>query len=207
MPAFEPVVATYVCGRLRRVKVLSYPEAAVPVDLREQQHRIQKQEWPSDDKAEGLVHDAALRPLTMLLVEANTVLATLDVLFKDVTHAGHRFAACGLSTVVTSEEHRGRGFGRELVAAAHEQMRAIDVDLALFTCDRRLQSFYVSSGFQVLPGSVLIGGTRDQPFPSDQPGFDKITLGDFFTPRARAARESFAHARIELFPGDLDRLW
>jgi hypothetical protein len=54
---------------------------------------------------------------------------------------------------------------------------------------------------------VLIGGTPSEPFPSDQPGFDKVTLGAFLTERARTARSEFIGARVELYPGDVDRLW
>jgi hypothetical protein len=32
-------------------------------------------------------------------------------------------------------------------------------------------------------------------------------MASFFSPAARAARASFEHAAIELFPGEIDRLW
>jgi aminoglycoside 2'-N-acetyltransferase I len=143
----------------------------------------------------------------MLLIEDDTVLASLDILFKEIAHAGRRYSACGLCTVVTRQELRGRGHGRRLVVAAREAIPALGVDLALFTCDRALQRFYECAGFELLAGAVLIGGTADEPFPSDQPGFDKVTLGAFLSPAARAGRASFEHARIELYPGEIDKLW
>lgn len=94
-----------------------------------------------------------------------------------------------------------------MVVAAREAMPALGVDLAVFTCDRELQRFYERAGFEGLGGAVLVGGTAEDPFPSDQPGFDKVTLGAFFSPAARAGRASFEHARIELHPGEIDRLW
>ena len=36
---------------------------------------------------------------------------------------------------------------------------------------------------------------------------EKVTLADFFSVEARRHRFSFEHARIELYPGDIDRLW
>lgn len=143
----------------------------------------------------------------MLLVEGGTVLAALDILFKEIVHAGRRFSAGGLSTVVTSKEERGRGHGRRLVTAAWESMITQSLDLGLFTCDRPLQAFYESVGWRVLPGAVLIGGTPRAPFPSDQPGFDKVTMSDFFSPAGRQAQASFYHSRIELYPGEIDKLW
>ncbi|KUL43744.1 MULTISPECIES: GNAT family N-acetyltransferase [Streptomyces violaceusniger group] len=193
------------------MQILSFPEAATPTDLRVQVREIQEQAWPSERVSDVPVdapsHDPALRPLSMLLVEEGTVLATLDILSKEIVHADRRFSAGGLSTVVTSKEARGRGYGRQLVTAAREEMITQSLDLGLFTCDRPLQAFYESAGWRVLPGAVLIGGTPQAPFPSDQPGFDKVTMADFFSSAGRQAQASFRHSRIELFPGEIDKLW
>jgi hypothetical protein len=78
-------------------------------------------------------------------------------------------------------------------------------DLAIFTCDTPLKSFYESAGFSELPGTVLVGGTRQQPFRSDQ--FDKITVAAFFSSRSRAHLADFAGRDIGLYPGDIDKLW
>jgi aminoglycoside 2'-N-acetyltransferase I len=172
---------------------------------------MQEEAWPSADPAEaadlGPVHDPALRPLSMLLLEDDTVLSALDVLFKPIVQGGEELSAAGLSTVVTPRARRGRGYGRTLVTWAREALPALDVDLGLFTCDRSLEDFYRACGWELLPGTVLVGGTPDQPFPSDQPGFDKVTLGAFFTPKAIAARASVIDARVLLYSGLIDRLW
>jgi predicted GNAT family N-acyltransferase len=194
---------------LRGVELLSFPEMAVPVELRIQVREIQRQQWPLADQPdlERPVHDPRLGTHTMLLVEDETVVASLDLLFKRISHTGVLFEVGGLSTVVTRETSRGRGLGLQLITAAREAMGARGLDAALFTADRHLSPFYERAGFQVLLGTVLIGGTPDAPFPSDQPGFDKVTLGEFYSPAARAARFAFDHARVELFPGEIDKLW
>ncbi|MFF0742889.1 GNAT family N-acetyltransferase [Streptomyces sp. NPDC004111] len=193
------------------MQILSFPEEAVPPALRTQVREIQEQAWPSPPgqqaPPEAPVHDPALRPLSMLLVDGGTVLAALDVLVKEIGHAGARYAAGGLSTVATRKESRGHGHGGRLVAAAREAMAARDLDLGLFTCDSPLRAFYEGAGWQVLPGAVLIGGTPDDPFPSDRPGFDKVTLAAFFSSRARRAEPAFRDSRIALHPGEIDKLW
>ena len=113
--------------------------------------------------------------------------------------------ASGLSTVVTDEAQRGKGYGRRLIVAGRDAIRDSGADLGIFTCDRPLQAFYERAGWQVLPGSVLVGGTPDAPFPSDR--FDKVVLALFFSPKARQYSETFNHSRIELYPGDRDKLW
>src|SRR5207302_646931 len=132
-------------------------------------------------------------------------LASLDILSKEFVHAGTSYRARGLSAVVTDRAQQGRGYGRQLAARAREAIRESGADLGLFTCDRELQGFYESAGWQLLPGSVLVGGTAEDPFPSDRPGFDKVTLASLFSARAREA--GFDHARIALYPGVIDRLW
>ncbi|MGH3416724.1 MAG: GNAT family N-acetyltransferase [Actinocrinis sp.] len=195
------------------MQIVSFPEADTPPELRAQALALQAEAWPSlgaPEREPG--HDPLLHPLSMLLVEDGRVLATLDILSKEIVHAGRRLTAGGLSTVVTCEGLRGKGLGRQLVTAARELMAGHTsafrrLDVGLFTCDRPLLGFYERAGWQLLPGTVLVGGTPAEPFPSDQPGFDKVTLGGFFTRAGREARASFPHARVALYPGEIDKLW
>ncbi|WP_055490844.1 GNAT family N-acetyltransferase [Streptomyces sp. TP-A0356] len=191
--------------------ILSFPEEATPPELRMQVRELQEQAWPSAPVPIAPdcspTHDPSLRPLSMVLVDGETVLAALDILVKEIVHAGERYAAGGLSTVVTRREARGRGHGLRLVTVARESMIARNLDLGLFTCDHPLQAFYEKAGWHVLPGAVLLGGTPQAPFPSDQPGFDKVTMADFFSHKGRRAEASFHDSRIGLYPGEIDRLW
>lgn len=191
-----------------KLEIRSFPERDVPLTLRRQVLALQEQAWPTDDGAPGGVdvgHDPALCPLSMLLVEDGTVVAALDILSKDITHLGRRYAASGLSTVVVDSSRRGRGFGHRLVSAARIHIADSDADLGIFTCDRPLQRFYEGSGWTALTGTVLVGGTPDAPFSSDQ--FDKVTMAALFSPAARRAAATFNHCRIALYPGDRDKLW
>ncbi|MER5640365.1 GNAT family N-acetyltransferase [Kitasatospora sp. NPDC002227] len=190
------------------MRILCYPEAAVPPALRAQVWALQEQAWPSGDPDPGLSHDQALHPESLLMVdEDGQLLAALDLLSTDLEFAGETFRACGLSTVATEKAHRGQGLGRRLVSAALDRVRRSGADLGLFTCDRGLQHFYETAGWQLLPGTVLVGGTPADPFPSDSPGFDKITMADLCTPKAQAAAPHFTDARLPLYPGLIDRLW
>jgi predicted N-acetyltransferase YhbS len=155
--------------------------------------------------AADVAHDPALRPLSLLLVVDGQVVAALDILSKELEHGGERYAASGLSTVVTAPSQRRRGYGGQLVRAARDRIAQSGADIGIFTCDRPLAGFYERAGWHVIPGAVLVGGTPDDPFPSDQ--WDKVTLGAFFSERAKANETSFAHTRIGLYPGVLDRLW
>lgn len=185
------------------------PLAELAPDRAAQRHRLLGQAWPQTDDAgtggSDADHDPALRPISMLLVEDELVLASLDILSKELNHRGRRYRASGLSAVVTDERSRHRGYGQALVKAARLSMQNRGRDLALFTCDTYLTQFYLDAGFAVLPGAVVVGGTPEDPLRSD--AFNKVTLGAFYTTLAAAHAEDFTQCDIELYPGQIDRLW
>lgn len=188
------------------MRVLSFPQHAVPPALHVQIVALQDQAWPRSTSEPSTDHDPALHPVTMLLVDdREVVLASLAILSKEIAHDGQRYTASGLSTVVTDQSQRKRGYGHRLVTAARAQLATSGADLGIFTCDRALAMFYRRAGWRILPGTVLIGGTPENPFPSDR--FDKVVLADLFTDHARDHAASFNHARIELYPGEIDKLW
>jgi aminoglycoside 2'-N-acetyltransferase I len=142
------------------VRIVSYPQLALPADLRAQSLALQHQAWPGDHDEAHPEHDPALHPVSVLLVDGAIVIACLDILSKQIAHHGQSFLASGLSMVVTDEAKRGRGHGRRLVAAERELIAGRGADLGIFTCDRPLAGFYESAGWQLLLETVLIGGTR-----------------------------------------------
>jgi aminoglycoside 2'-N-acetyltransferase I len=183
-----------------------FPEAQVPLPLRLQMVGLQDQAWPSERPSPPSPwHDDALSPVSMLLVGDGRVVAALDILSKELEHAGERWAASGLSAVVTDPAERGRGYGGRLVAAARARIAASAVDVGLFTCDPALGRFYERAGWDLLPDTTIVGGTPEDPLSSDALG--KITFGGFFSERARARRDGFVGTRILLYPGVIDRLW
>jgi GNAT superfamily N-acetyltransferase len=182
--------------------IVSYRQAELPAGLAAEQLRLHRQAWPDTDEAG---HDPALDPVTLLLLDGDRALAVLDILSKDIEHHGQKYRASGLSAVVTDRAVRGRGHGLHLVVEARRAMAGLGRDLGIFTCDSVLAGFYAKAGWQLLPGTVLIGGTRAEPFPSDQ--FDKVTFGSLFSRHAQAHAADFRQARVELHPGLIDKLW
>ncbi len=188
------------------MRIVSYAEADVPRDLRVQVVRLQDLAWPPDTPGGlGPWHDPSMNAVSLLLIDDDRVLSALDVLSKPLDHTGETFAASGISAMVTDPDLRGRGHGCALAIAARDFMATNGVDLAIFTCDANLRSFYESAGWRHLAGSVLIGGTPNDPFPSDVLG--KVVMAAFLTPKARDAARAFVGARIGLYPGAIDRLW
>lgn len=189
------------------MRIVSFPEAAVPVELRRQVVALQDLAWPPDVPS-GLApwHDPALQPVSVLLLEGDSrVVAALDIVSKELTHRGVPYRASGISAMVTDPELRRRGYGRVLATRAREMIEADGADLGIFTCDPPLQAFYESAGWEHLPGTTIVGGTPQDPFPSDR--LQKVTMGAFFSPEAERRRSGFLGTRVELYPGAIDRLW
>ncbi len=189
------------------MRIVRGPEAELAPALRAQVLTLQDQAWPGDPGPESSqTHDPLLQPVSLLLLhEDDTVVAALDVLTKTIFHSGARYTASGLSTVVTAPAHRSRGYGHRLVVAAREYIGSSGADIGIFTCDPPLAGFYERAGWTVLTGTVIVGGSPARPFPSDELG--KVTMGSFFSTKARSNAADFVGSRIELFPGEIDRLW
>ncbi|MFJ6049398.1 GNAT family N-acetyltransferase [Streptomyces sp. NPDC092307] len=187
------------------MRVVAFAEADVPEASARQVAALEAMAWPGSTPG----HDPALRPRTMLLVDGSgTVAAALSLLYKPIPLAGRTYRAAGLSSVVALPELRGRGLGGRLVAAARAELAADPaVDLALFSCDRPLAAFYEAAGFEVLPGTVLVGGTPEDPLATDEEGFDKVVQAAFFTDDPGRDRAAFTGVRVPLHPGNTDRLW
>jgi GNAT superfamily N-acetyltransferase len=112
----------------RVFETVTLPEADVPAGLRKQVLRLHREAWP---ELHPHGHDPALRPLSMLLLKDGLVVSALDILSKAIQHDGDVYAASGLSAVATDSAHRGRGFGRQLVLAAREEMGRRSTDHGL----------------------------------------------------------------------------
>jgi aminoglycoside 2'-N-acetyltransferase I len=213
---------------LQPMEIRSWPWDVAPQHIRAQVLALQDAEWPetaaAGDAAAAAAstqppetggaeppaaaaagHDPALRPVTLVLLDGDVVVVTLDILSKQIEHGGGRWSASGLSAVVTDPAQRGKGYGTRLVVAARTAMRAAGADLGVFSCDAALVQFYAGAGWRELPGAVLVGGTPEDPLPTDALG--KVVLAEFFSGRARSRAASFRDARIALFPGKIDKLW
>ena len=188
------------------MRLVTAPFDDLPDDLRRQADELTAAAWPGSPPG----HDPALHPVTMVLVEPDgTVVATLDVLTVRIEHRSHGYRVAGLSAVTTRADRRRRGLGTDLARCAHDALAGrdtdTDVDLALFTSDPELVGVYERAGWQVLPGTSLLGGTRADPL--DSAALGKRTLGGFFSPRARRHAADFVGAAVELYPGPIDRLF
>ena len=189
------------------MRIVSFPEADVPRELRVQVRALHDEAWP-DYKAErdGPVHDPALRPLSMLLLDGDRVLSALDILSKQIHHRGQRLRR-------QRAEH-----GRD----RQGQPRQGPWSPARAGCPRRdrgerrrprhLHLRQPTAG--VLRARRLAAPPRHGARRRDTGGAVSqrpVRQGHhgalLLAARAQALADTFVGCRIELYPGEIDKLW
>ena len=71
------------------MEVLTFDEAAAPAELRAQVVALQRTVAPGITRdITRVTHDQSLQPVTVALVDDGRVVASLDVLSKELVHAG-----------------------------------------------------------------------------------------------------------------------
>ncbi|MDP2327521.1 MAG: GNAT family N-acetyltransferase [Dehalococcoidia bacterium] len=191
----------------RLATVLTCPQDDLPLHLKRQALEVLAAAFPGgrsvEERLNRRLHDPRTNPVCMLLVEGEQVLAYLAILSTTIEHAGRTYRVSGLSAVSTHPHHLRQGHAARLVTSAREWIEASDADLGVFTCDPPLISLYQACGWAHMPATVVVGGTRAQPFRADTLG--KATLMGFFSPAAQAHRSDFDEADVylDLREGDL----
>jgi predicted acetyltransferase len=114
--------------------------------------------WPSVDG--GNLREAypgALHPTYYTVTHQDDLLVSLAASYTvQVAVDNTALTAACLGNVFTYPAWRGRGFGRQVVDAATNDIYGSGVDVAALLCDDPLQPFYEASGWQAVPGSATV---------------------------------------------------
>jgi GNAT superfamily N-acetyltransferase len=151
---------------------------------------LHRGEWPeayvgaSQDR--DWIQRPRFHPTHWVLVLDGVVVSYVGVTWKHLAHAGEVFKTYGLSEVVTHPAFRRQGHARRLVDAATEFIVRADADIGLFTSAPALGDFYAASGWLRMTGTVLFGGPRSAPYPSDE-----LTMMGFFSENGKRSRVAF----------------
>ncbi|MFC4159722.1 GNAT family N-acetyltransferase [Chitinimonas lacunae] len=188
-------------------QLIQTSEADFPPELRRQALELSYLEWPqafsAPPKGDEALNDPALDPVCIALVEDGCLLSYTGVQSLWFGKGDEVCRVSGISGMLTRAAQRGRGAGRQVLVAASAWMARSGTDFGIFTCDPPLVAFYARAGWIETPTMPLVGGTREQPFPSAQ--FGKVTLAQAFTPRgqARLVQQQGRPIELELGVGNL----
>lgn len=182
-------------------ELITFADNQLPGALSMQILSLHRGEWSeayagaSQDR--DWIQQPRFHPTHWVLVEDEVVVSYVGVVWKDLAHAGELFKTYGLSGVVTHPAFRRQGHGRRIVDAATESIVGGDADIGLFTCAPQLSDFYSARGWIPMVGTVLFGGPRNAPYPSDE-----LTMMGFFSEKGKRGRAEFESTPI-YFDDDL----
>lgn len=187
------------------VTLVRYPQEDASPRLREAILALEDTAWPPEPGAPAACwpSDPATYLTSLILVEDGAAVAHAAVRQREIWHRGGVYLAYGLSEVVVSPGRRRQGLGLRVIRAAAAFIEEHEPDVSLFTCRPELTPFYAKGGWEPLPGTCLVGGTRAAPFRSDSLGL--AVMARFYSEKAARCRGDFAGADIwlEIGKGEL----
>jgi GNAT superfamily N-acetyltransferase len=177
------------------VEIHSWPKHAVPREIAVQIRSYIRVQWPFLDGRGNRVWDLAPRkdePTTLALVDDEILVSHTEVNFRTVEFQSQQLKVAGLSAVFTYPAFRGLGFGRQIVIAATDLIRASDADLAMLFCGEPLVGFYAGSGWTQMKTAQVMYGDREHPKLKD----DNAVMMLFVSGRGKGIAEAVCNQAI-----------
>lgn len=144
---------------------------------------------------EADVHPAMWHPTYFVVTEQKALYSAATAVWQDITVNGEIYRTHGLSGVLTYPAFRGQGYGRQVVAAATDFIKAQpDADLAILWTGSNLETFYNQSGWENPRDFTVTQGDPSNPEVSEFP----MLL--YLSNHGRALRESLAGKSLYFGP-------
>ncbi len=154
------------------VELQQYPTTNLPPNLQCQILSFLRMMWPEGflgaNRLRHWITKAENHPVSFVLVESDTLIGHVNVVWKPLEHLGEVYIAYGLTGVFTYPEFRGQGYGSQLVKAATAYIDQSPADVGLFNCDAALAPFYEQHGWRAFPGAQTFIGPPEAPQRCDE---------------------------------------
>jgi aminoglycoside 2'-N-acetyltransferase I len=149
-----------------------------------------------DDLNEPLTA-AELHPVYFVLAREDSLVSYARLIWMNINHLGNSYKMYGLGDVFTFPASRNKGYGRRIVSAATDYIRAdTEADVAILLTESGLENFYRSSGWEHFPELTLLTGEQANPQVRDD-----FAMMLFLSGRAKQNRSDFQTQSVFL-PGD-----
>jgi GNAT superfamily N-acetyltransferase len=172
------------------VELRFYSSENLPPDLKWQILSFLRVTWPDGFVGENRLRDWISppedHPSHAVLVENGLLISHTEVVWRYLDHAGETYKAYGLSGVFTYPSLRRQGYGRQVVDAGTEIIRASDADIGIFHCAPNLGAFYAASGWIPMAGVTSWVGPKSVPVVSDE-----LMMMLFLSDRGQRGRPAF----------------
>jgi len=147
---------------------------------------ISDEVWPEPD----------LHRTSFVLIDLDKPICQVSIFEKEINHKDNIYRAFGIGEVVTHPEYKKRGLGTKLMTEAATYIQTCSPDIVLFTCATGLIGFYESAGWQYMKTACIVGGTRENPFRSDELGL--VSMMGFYSGFALNHQSDFENADVYL---------
>lgn len=185
------------------VRIMKYSEDCFSADIHAGILALEKRAWPAIP-ANSYPEDPALFVCAFVLLVEDTVVSHAAIYQKEVQLAGEHYLAYGIGEVVCDERYRCKGYASMLLQRVYDFINTKQVDLTIFTCAPARVALYTRIGWEWRKDVVLIGGSIEEPFRSDELGL--CVLMKLHSPRALENEASFVKGQLYL-PLGPRRIW
>ena len=134
----------------------------------------------------------ATHPHYFVISEQDILISFIEVNQRVLHHADELYRVYGLSAAYTYPAYRREGFGRQVLQAATNYIRASDADVAMLFCLPSLTNFYRASGWLPLPTATIWYGDPKQPSVNHK----EFVMIQFVSHKGRQQQHTFAHQPI-----------
>jgi len=150
-----------------------YNISDIPPLIKQQIIDFLRMEWPDGFQGENRLRNWSSKekdhPVLFTLVEENTLISHVAVVWKHIKHLDETYKVYALSGMFTYPQFRKQGYGERILNAAKKYMLAQDGDMIIV--HSTLQGFYEKAGFESMPHIVTLVGDPSNPTKSDEKVF------------------------------------
>lgn len=185
------------------MELIQYPQENSDREMMEEIIALENTAWPSGGEAQAFPSAPETYVTSFVLLEHGRAVCHAGVRKSVLRHRGEAYLAYGLSEVVTHPRCRNRGLASQVIQRAAQFIVSQRPDISVFTCAGEKTAFYERGGWEAMPGTCFVGGTKEHPFRSDSLGL--VTMMRFISPKSRRHRGDFENTDLifELGEGQL----
>lgn len=172
------------------LKIYQNSQIDMPPLIRQQVVDFLRCEWPDGfqgvNRLRNWITPRSENPVNFMLIEDDTVISHIEVVWKMLEHNGIIYKAYGLTGVFTYPQFQKQGYGKQLLATATAYILKSDADLAMYHVDKNLVPFYSQSGWEPIWTAQTLSGDQDKPEISND-----VMMALFLSSKGQKGRSDF----------------
>lgn len=184
--------------------LIQYPQEKCAPTISQKIMELEKTAWPNSTEDEQFPSAPDTYVTSFVWLDENKAICHVGIRKSFFFHKGQKYTAYGLSEVVTHPCYQKQGLASKAIKQAAQFIVDQCPDISIFTCDKSKVPFYARGGWEEIKGACFVGGTKDNPFRSDD--LNLVTMIMFISPNSKLHKADFENADIIVELGE-NQLW